>query len=58
MSNKAKDSLRRVRSNAVAEVKKAKEGHSEDIIRLIEKQVCVGKRKGTFRLRTVGLNKG
>ncbi|CAK6959350.1 ribosome-recycling factor%2C mitochondrial [Scomber scombrus] len=39
LSNKAKDSLRKVRSNAVTEVKKAKEGHSEDIIRLIEKQI-------------------
>lgn len=38
-SNKAKDSLRRVRSNAVTQVKKAKEGHSEDTIRLVEKQV-------------------
>nr|XP_046231043.1 ribosome-recycling factor, mitochondrial [Scatophagus argus] len=38
-SNKAKDSLRRVRSNAIAQVKKAKEGHSEDTIRLVEKQI-------------------
>ncbi|XP_022617855.1 ribosome-recycling factor, mitochondrial isoform X1 [Seriola dumerili] len=38
-SNKAKDSLRRVRSNSVAKVKKVKEGHSEDTIRLIEKQI-------------------
>ncbi|XP_051540046.1 ribosome-recycling factor, mitochondrial-like [Myxocyprinus asiaticus] len=38
-SNKAKDSLRRVRSNAVSQVKKSKEGVSEDTIRLIEKQV-------------------
>lgn len=38
-SNKAKDSLRRVRSNAVNQVKKSKEGVSEDTIRLIEKQV-------------------
>ncbi|XP_071386305.1 ribosome-recycling factor, mitochondrial [Centroberyx affinis] len=38
-SNKAKDSLRRVRSNTVAQVKKAKERHSEDTIRLIEKQL-------------------
>ncbi|XP_051971906.1 ribosome-recycling factor, mitochondrial-like [Xyrauchen texanus] len=37
--NKAKDSLRRVRSNAVSQVKKSKEGVSEDTIRLIEKQV-------------------
>lgn len=48
-SNKAKDSVRRVRSNAVTQVKKAKEGYSEDTIRLIEKQVCAGKRKETFR---------
>ncbi|KAM9841793.1 ribosome-recycling factor, mitochondrial [Aulostomus maculatus] len=39
LSNKAKDSLRRVRSNAVTQVRKAKEGHSEDTIRLIEKQI-------------------
>lgn len=39
LSNKAKDSLRRVRSNAVTQIKKAKEGHSEDTIRLVEKQV-------------------
>ncbi|XP_029371727.1 ribosome-recycling factor, mitochondrial [Echeneis naucrates] len=38
-SNKAKDSLRRSRSNAIAQVKKTKEGHSEDTIRLIEKQI-------------------
>lgn len=41
LSNKAKDSLRRVRSNAVTQVKKAKEGHSEDTIRLVEKQVGI-----------------
>ncbi|KAF6725881.1 Ribosome-recycling factor, mitochondrial [Oryzias melastigma] len=39
LSNKAKESLRSVRSNAVSQVKKAKEGHSEDILRLIEKQI-------------------
>ncbi|XP_051268168.1 ribosome-recycling factor, mitochondrial isoform X1 [Dicentrarchus labrax] len=39
LSNKAKDSLRRVRSNAVTQVKKAKEVHSEDTIRLVEKQI-------------------
>ncbi|XP_018525929.1 ribosome-recycling factor, mitochondrial [Lates calcarifer] len=39
LSNKAKDSLRRVRANAVTQVKKAKEGHSEDTIRLLEKQI-------------------
>ncbi|XP_044000649.1 ribosome-recycling factor, mitochondrial [Gambusia affinis] len=38
-SNKAKDSLRRVRSNSANQVKKAKEGHSEDTIRLVEKQI-------------------
>lgn len=39
LSNKAKESLRRVRSSAVTQTKKAKEGHSEDTIRLVEKQV-------------------
>ncbi|XP_053267196.1 ribosome-recycling factor, mitochondrial [Pleuronectes platessa] len=39
LSNKAKDSLRRVRSNALAQVKKAKDAHSEDTIRLVEKQI-------------------
>ncbi|XP_067254304.1 ribosome-recycling factor, mitochondrial [Chanodichthys erythropterus] len=38
-SNKAKDSLRRVRSNAITQVKKSKEGVSDDTIHLIEKQV-------------------
>ncbi|KAK3550024.1 hypothetical protein QTP86_018644 [Hemibagrus guttatus] len=38
-SNKAKESVRRVRSNALAQVKRGKEGVSEDTIRLIEKQV-------------------
>ncbi|KAF0031382.1 hypothetical protein F2P81_015937 [Scophthalmus maximus] len=38
-SNKAKDSLRKVRSNAVAQTKRAKEGNSEDMIRLVEKQI-------------------
>ncbi|XP_053703327.1 ribosome-recycling factor, mitochondrial [Synchiropus splendidus] len=38
-SNKAKDSVRKVRTNAVTQVKRAKEGHSEDTIRLIEKQI-------------------
>ncbi|CAJ1070908.1 ribosome-recycling factor%2C mitochondrial isoform X2 [Xyrichtys novacula] len=38
-SNKAKDSLRKVRSNAITQTKKAKEGHSEDTIRLVEKQI-------------------
>ncbi|XP_016894450.1 ribosome-recycling factor, mitochondrial isoform X1 [Cynoglossus semilaevis] len=39
LSNKAKDSVRRVRSNAVSQVKKAKEGNSEDTIHLVEKQI-------------------
>ncbi|KTG07384.1 hypothetical protein cypCar_00008128 [Cyprinus carpio] len=38
-SNKAKDSLRKVRTNAVTRVKKSKEGISEDTIHLIEKQI-------------------
>ncbi|KAG7322963.1 hypothetical protein KOW79_014309 [Hemibagrus wyckioides] len=38
-SNKAKESVRRVRSNALAQVKRSKEGVSEDTIRLVEKQV-------------------
>lgn len=37
--NKAKDSLRRVRSNAVTQVKKTKDAQSEDTLRLVEKQV-------------------
>ncbi|XP_060916678.1 ribosome-recycling factor, mitochondrial [Labrus mixtus] len=39
LSNKAKDSLRKVRTNAVTQAKRAKEGHSEDTIRLVEKQI-------------------
>ncbi|XP_072514452.1 ribosome-recycling factor, mitochondrial [Salminus brasiliensis] len=39
LSNKAKESVRRVRSNALTKVKKAKEGVSEDTIHLLEKQV-------------------
>ncbi|KAJ7986917.1 hypothetical protein DPEC_G00333360 [Dallia pectoralis] len=38
-SNKAKESLRRVRSTAVSQVKKAKDTVSEDTLRLVEKQV-------------------
>ncbi|XP_063066539.1 ribosome-recycling factor, mitochondrial [Engraulis encrasicolus] len=38
-SNKAKESLRRVRANAVNQLKKSKEGTSEDTVRLIEKQI-------------------
>nr|XP_033817245.1 ribosome-recycling factor, mitochondrial [Geotrypetes seraphini]XP_033817246.1 ribosome-recycling factor, mitochondrial [Geotrypetes seraphini] len=39
LTNKGKDSLRKVRSSAMAEVKKSKSMVSEDIIRLIEKQI-------------------
>ncbi|XP_075900905.1 ribosome-recycling factor, mitochondrial [Nelusetta ayraudi] len=39
LSNKAKDSLRKVRSGAVTQAKRAKEGHSEDTVRLVEKQI-------------------
>lgn len=46
LGNKAKDSLRRVRSNAVTQVKRAKEGHSEDTLRLVEKQVGDGEKSG------------
>ncbi|XP_012676649.2 ribosome-recycling factor, mitochondrial [Clupea harengus] len=38
-SNKSKDSLRRVRSGAHSQLKKAKEGVSEDTVRIIEKQI-------------------
>lgn len=38
-SNKAKDLLRRVRSNTISQLKKSKEGVSDDTIHLIEKQV-------------------
>ncbi|XP_013994167.1 ribosome-recycling factor, mitochondrial [Salmo salar] len=38
-SNKAKESLRKVRSNAITQVKKAKDTVSEDTIRLVEKQI-------------------
>ncbi|KAJ8260531.1 hypothetical protein COCON_G00162540 [Conger conger] len=38
-SNKAKESLRRVRSGAVTQLKREKDQVSEDTIRLIEKQV-------------------
>ncbi|KAJ4926164.1 hypothetical protein JOQ06_008347 [Pogonophryne albipinna] len=37
--NKAKDSLRKVRSNAVTQVKKTKDAQSEDTLRLVEKQI-------------------
>ncbi|KAJ3605336.1 hypothetical protein NHX12_027383 [Muraenolepis orangiensis] len=39
LGNKAKDSLRRVRSTAVTQLKKAKDQHSEDVIRLLEKEL-------------------
>ncbi|XP_043106202.1 ribosome-recycling factor, mitochondrial [Puntigrus tetrazona] len=39
LSNKAKDSLRKVRSDAITLVKKTKEGVSEDTVHLIEKQI-------------------
>lgn len=39
LANKAKESLRRVRSGAVTQAKRTKEGHSEDTVRLVEKQV-------------------
>lgn len=38
-TNKAKDSLRRVRTNAMNKVKKSKDKASEDTVRLIEKQI-------------------
>lgn len=37
--NKSKDTVRRVRSNAITQVKKAKEGQSEDTIHMVEKQI-------------------
>lgn len=39
-TNKAKDSLRKVRTSAMNKLKKSKDKASEDTIRLIEKQVC------------------
>ncbi|XP_029693216.1 ribosome-recycling factor, mitochondrial isoform X2 [Takifugu rubripes] len=39
LANKAKESLRRVRSGAVTQAKRTKEGHSEDTVRLVEKQI-------------------
>lgn len=41
LANKAKEALRRVRSSAVSQAKRAKEGHSEDTVRLVERQVGV-----------------
>lgn len=40
-TNKAKDSLRKVRTNAMNKLKKSKDKVSEDTIRLIEKQVLL-----------------
>lgn len=40
-TNKAKDSLRKVRTNAMNKLKKSKDKASEDTIRLIEKQVLL-----------------
>lgn len=56
LSNKAKDSLRRVRSNAVTQIKKAKEGHSEDTIRLVEKQVGDRERERNSSAKTQGVS--
>ncbi|XP_069097627.1 ribosome-recycling factor, mitochondrial [Pleurodeles waltl] len=39
ISNKAKDTLRRVRTNAVVEIRKSKNSVSEDTIKLLEKQI-------------------
>ncbi|KAJ1145900.1 hypothetical protein NDU88_012183 [Pleurodeles waltl] len=41
ISNKAKDTLRRVRTNAVVEIRKSKNSVSEDTIKLLEKQVFI-----------------
>lgn len=43
LANKAKEALRRVRASAVSQAKKTKEGHSEDTVRLVEKQVAVSR---------------
>lgn len=40
-TNKAKESLRKVRTNAMNKLKKSKDKASEDTIRLIEKQVLL-----------------
>jgi hypothetical protein len=40
-TNKAKDSLRRVRTDAINKLKKSKDKTSEDTVRLIEKQVLL-----------------
>ncbi|XP_045373536.2 ribosome-recycling factor, mitochondrial isoform X2 [Camelus bactrianus] len=46
-TNKAKDSLRKVRTNAMNKLKKSKDKTSEDTIRLIEKQ-CIYHQKLNF----------
>ncbi|XP_067868661.1 ribosome-recycling factor, mitochondrial isoform X3 [Heterodontus francisci] len=38
-TNKSKESLRKMRTNAIAHVKKSKDSVSEDTIRLLEKQI-------------------
>ncbi|KAB0358496.1 hypothetical protein FD754_002652 [Muntiacus muntjak] len=57
-TNKAKDSLRKVRTNAINKVKKSKDKASEDTIRLIEKQVTVASllRVSCTRLRSLNFN--
>jgi ribosome recycling factor len=40
-TNKAKENLRKVRTNAMNKLKKSKDKTSEDTIRLIEKQVLL-----------------
>ncbi|XP_072344480.1 ribosome-recycling factor, mitochondrial isoform X1 [Scyliorhinus torazame] len=42
-TNKSKESLRKMRTNAIAQVKKSKDSVSEDTIRLLEKQCNVEK---------------
>lgn len=39
LANKTKEALRRVRSSAISQARRTKEGHSEDTVRLVEKQV-------------------
>ena len=47
-TNKAKDSLRKVRTNAMNKLKKSKDKVSEDTIRLIEKQVTTANRCSSY----------
>lgn len=47
-TNKAKESLRKVRAGAINQTKKAKSTVSEDTLRLIEKQVCFYSWAGFF----------